>query len=159
MTPNETAFLEVIAHSELGAKILANSDNGYNVLVGSTPDSIDTFASYATHPNKLQHISNSHGLVIDSTAAGRYQLLHRYFISYAKLLKLPDFGKLSQCAIALQQLKEKGALIVLNGGDFNHAISIANTIWASLPGSPYGQHENDYAALLYIYQHAGGALK
>jgi hypothetical protein len=29
---NRTAFLDMIAHSEIGAALLAKSDNGYNVM-------------------------------------------------------------------------------------------------------------------------------
>ena len=42
MTGNEKAFLDMLAWSELGDKIIAQSDNGYNVLVGSLPGHVNT---------------------------------------------------------------------------------------------------------------------
>ncbi|TPQ32162.1 glycoside hydrolase, partial [Burkholderia ubonensis] len=33
---NRVAFLDTVAVSEIGAALLAKSDDGYNVLVGST---------------------------------------------------------------------------------------------------------------------------
>jgi muramidase (phage lysozyme) len=67
---NVVALLDAIKVSELGPRIIAGSDDGYNVLVGSTPTHILTFPSYASHPNILNRETNS-------TAAGAYQLLHR----------------------------------------------------------------------------------
>ena len=69
MTPNEKAFLDMLAHSEIGEALLAVSDNGYNVIVGSTPTKPDLFTSYANHPRKLVRL----GEFLQSTAAGRYQ--------------------------------------------------------------------------------------
>ena len=51
MTPNQKAFLDMIAYSEIGPQLLAETDNGYNVLVGATPAHPLTFPSYVTHPN------------------------------------------------------------------------------------------------------------
>ena len=68
---NESAFLDMIAWSEIGPALLAVSDNGYNVIVGSTPSNPNLFISYSDHPRKLVQLRP--GLV--STAAGRYQLL------------------------------------------------------------------------------------
>ena len=100
MTPNERALLEAIAYSELGEHVIKGSDNGYNVFVGSTPIDIHTFASYATHPNQKIVVTNAHGSIV-SDAAGRYQLMARYFKPYAVLLKLKDFGHDAQSALYL----------------------------------------------------------
>ena len=154
ITKNRKALLNTIAHSELGSWILTHSDDGYNVLVGSTPNNIMLFHGYSDHPNQLVHIRTG----LDSTAAGRYQLLHKFYVAYCQLLGLHDFSKESQDQIALQQLKEKGALASIDIGDFANAIAKANTIWASLPGSPYGQRTNNYDELLVIYQANGGSL-
>src|SRR5271155_5299338 len=97
LTPNREAFLSTIAWSE-GTSRVAGSDNGYNVLVGGT-----LFTSYADHPRVSVFLPK---LNIYSTAAGRYQLLERYFDSYKALLDLPDFSPASQDAIALQQIDE-----------------------------------------------------
>lgn len=154
MSKNRKALLDTIAYSELGSWILTHSDDGYNVLVGSTPNNIMLFNGYSDHPNKLVHIRTG----LDSTAAGRYQLLHKFYVAYCQLLGLHDFSKDSQDQIALQQLKEKGALACIDQGNFAGAIAKANTIWASLPGSPYNQHTNSYDELLVVYQMYGGTL-
>ena len=151
MTSNEKAFLDMIAYSEIGAALLAVSDNGYNVLVGSTADAPLLFDSYADHPR----IRNEK---LNSTAAGRYQVLLRYFVAYKALLDLPDFGYDSQDAIALQYLKECHALDDINAGNFESAVGKCAHIWASLPGAGYGQHENKLAGLKQAYIDAGGVL-
>ena len=151
MTENEKAFLDMIAHSEIGTGTLAVSDNGYNVLVGSTPAEPLLFDSYADHPNVLN-------VTMNSTAAGRYQVLHRYWVSYKKMLNLPDFGHDSQDAVAMQYLKECHALDDINNGDFASAVDKCSHIWASFPKSGYGQHENKLEDLEVAYTNAGGTL-
>ena len=141
----------MIAHSEIGAALLAVSDNGYNVLVGSTSDKPLLFQSYASHPGIYNPEMNS-------TAAGRYQVLKRYAWAYTKSLALPDFGHDSQDAIALQQIKESGALDDIDAGRFEAAVAKCNHIWASLPGAGYNQHETEIAGLEQAYIAAGGTL-
>lgn len=150
-SPNLAAFLDMIAHSEIGDALLNRSANGYNVLVGSTPARPLLFTSYATHPNVYHQATNS-------TAAGRYQLLHRYFMAYSKQLDLTDFSPASQDAIAIQQIRECHAIPLIEAGKFAEAVAKCAHIWASLPGAGYGQHENQLAALETAYRNAGGEL-
>jgi muramidase (phage lysozyme) len=110
MTDNEKAFLDMIAWSEIGPELLAVTDNGYNILVGSTPAHPVLFDSYADHPRVYNEKLNS-------TAAGRYQILKRMYDAYKAPLALPDFGHDSQDRIALQMIKECHALDLINGGD------------------------------------------
>ena len=152
MTPNQKAFLDAIAWSEIGPRLLAVSDNGYNVLVGSTPKAPLLFNSYAAHPNIYNKAT-------DSTAAGRYQLLARYYAPYAKQLGLHDFSPASQDAIALQQIKECGALAAIDSGAIRTAIVKCRRIWASLPSSPYGQHTNLMEDVILAYTNAGGTVE
>ena len=49
-----------------------------------------------------------------------------------------DFSPKSQDAVALQQIKERGALPMIDRGDIRQADCCSN-IWASLPGAGYGQ--------------------
>jgi len=151
MTNNEQAFLEAIAHSEIGAGLLAVSDNGYNVLVGATAQAPLLFTDYSDHPNIYNAACNS-------TAAGRYQVLHRYWVYYKRMLELPDFGKDSQDAVCMQYLKECHALDDINAGNFASAVDKCSHIWASLPGSPYGQHTNKLEDLQLAFTNAGGTL-
>ena len=148
---NICAFLDMLAWSEIGTAILSNSDDGYNVLVGSTPSNILTFDDYSTHPNILNAKTNS-------TAAGRYQLLHRYFEPYATLLGLPDFSPESQDKIAVQQIKERKAYPLVIVGQLEQAIERCSNIWASLPGNSYGQHANSLDDLQNAYENAGGEV-
>lgn len=152
---NLDAFLDAVAVSELGQEMLNLSDDGYNVIVGSVPHFPLLFDSYADHPRRRVFIPK---LGTYSTAAGRYQLLERYFDIYKKQLNLPDFGKASQRAIAVQQIKERHALDDIEAGRFTDAIYKCSSIWASLPGSEYGQHTNTPAMLAKAYQSAGGVL-
>lgn len=151
MTSNEKAFLDMIAFSEIGTALLVKSDNGYNVLVGSTAAKPLLFDSYADHPRIYNKQFNS-------TAAGRYQLLKKYFDVYKKMLGLPDFSPDSQDKIATQQIKECNALNDINAGYFNIAVAHCSHIWASLPGANYGQHENSMDKLKAAYVSAGGKL-
>jgi muramidase (phage lysozyme) len=154
MNPNIKAFLDMIAMSE-GTALIPNSDNGYKVIVGSTPSKPILMTSYADHPRKLVKISTT----LSSTAAGRYQLLARYYDAYKKLLELPDFSPASQDAIAIEQIKERRAIPLIVNGDIAGAIARCNNIWASLTGSPYGQHTHTIKFLTAAYVKADGTLK
>jgi len=148
MNENRKAFLDMIAESEGTTRI--GDQDGYNVIVGGT-----TFDGYADHPRKLV-VLNKKGL--KSTAAGRYQLLSRYYDAYKKSLKLRDFSPASQDAIAIQQIKECRALEDVDAGRFDIAVKKCARIWASLPGAGYGQHENKLADLRIAFVNAGGTL-
>lgn len=149
VTPQQQAFLDMIAASE-GTTRIKDSDDGYRAIVGG-----GTFQSYADHPRVLVSLPR---LGIKSTAAGRYQLLSRYFDAYKKQLKLPDFSPASQDAIALQQVKECRALADIEAGNLKAAIAKCARIWASLPGAGYGQHEHKFDFLQTAFLKAGGRL-
>ncbi len=146
---NLSAFLDVIAWSEVGPALLAVSDDGYNVIVGSTATHPILFHDYSTHPNRLVH---------GSTAAGRYQELYRNWVAYKSLLNLPDFGKLSQDRIAIRQIEERQAFDDVVAGRFADAIHKCSNIWASFPGNNYGQHAHTLADLQNAYTQAGGTV-
>lgn len=157
MSPNLKAFLDTIAHSEIGAALLAKSDDGYDVIVGSTALKPDLFRSYRDHPRKLVTLTRKDGPAIPSTAAGRYQILERYFDVYKHQLGLADFGKASQDAIATQLIKECKALGDIEAGRFDAAVFKCKSRWASLPGANYpGQRMNPLADLRAAYTKAGG---
>ena len=103
--------------------------------------------SYAEHPNVLVR-------AVNSTAAGRYQILNRYAIAYKKSLKLPDFGPESQDKIAIQLIRECKALDDVEQGRIETALNKCRSRWASLPGAGYGQNENELSKLVHIYQEA-----
>ena len=148
---NVCSLLDAIAWSEIGAQLLAETDDGYNVLVGSVPSKPLLFSSYADHPDIYSSACNS-------TAAGRYQILHTYWPHYKTQLHLPDFGPVSQDLYAIQQIKERGAYALILAGHLRAAVQLISNIWASLPGSPYGQHTNSFSDVQAAYLAAGGSL-
>ena len=111
-------------------------NHGYDVIVGG-----ELFGDYSDHPRKLVTLNPK----LKSTGAGRYQLLSRWWDAYRKQLGLQTTLK-SQDAVALQQIKERGALPMIDRGDIRQAIDRCSNIWASLPGAGYGQFEHKVTA-------------
>ena len=107
------------------------------------------------HGRKSKAI-NSKGLT--SNASGRYQFMLKDYAHYRALLKLPDFGPLSQDRWAIQLIRERRALPLIQAGKVEDAIARVRNIWASLPGAGYGQPEHNLAALLAVYRKAGGTV-
>jgi muramidase (phage lysozyme) len=145
------AFLDMLAWSEIGPALLAASDDGYNVMVGSTPARPNLFASYADHPQVFVALP---GLRIKSSAAGRYQFLARTWDALARTIELTDFTPANQDRGAIQLLRECRALPHEHAGALDAALAAAAPIWASLPGAGYGQHENHRDALHAAYRQA-----
>lgn len=149
MSPNLRAFLDMIAWSEIGPGLLAASDDGYNVIVGSTADHPILFTDYSHHP-KL------HNDRCNSDAAGRYQFMGRYWEFYRDQLHLPDFGRDSQDRWATQLIRECHALDDVEEGHVFVAIGKCCKRWASFEGAGYGQRENSAIQLAAAYRRAGG---
>lgn len=148
---NVVAFLDMLAWSEgTDNDKQLTMDRGYDVIVGG-----ELFKGYADHPRILVDLPK---LGIQSTAAGRYQLLRRYYDAYRKTLGLKDFSPLSQDLIALQQIRERRAIPLIQAGKVEDAIARVRNIWASLPGAGYGQPEHKRSDLLAVYRKAGGTV-
>ena len=64
----------------------------------------------------------------------------------------------SQDAAALQ-IKERGALPMIDRGDIRQAIDRCSNIWASLPGAGYGQFEHKADSLIAKFKEAGGTVR
>jgi len=152
---NLCAFLDMIAYAEIGARMLNDSDDGYNVLVGSLPGKMQLFDSYSDHPRKVIQVSAN----LRSSAAGRYQILSRFWDHYKRQLDLPDFGPVSQDRYAIQQIREQRALDDVHAGRFDRAVGKVANIWASMPGAGYGQHERKLDELRQAYIDAGGRFE
>ena len=134
------AFLDMLAWSEGTDNGRQKTRNhGYDVIVGG-----ELFTDYSDHPRKLVTLNPK----LKSTGAGRYQLLSRWWDAYRKQLGLKDFSPKSQDAVALQQIKERGALPMIDRGDIRQAIDRCSNIWASLPGAGYGQFEHKADSLI-----------
>lgn len=149
---NVLAFLDMLAWSE-GTSTIKASDDGYNVLYGG-----GMFYGYADHPRrKLTFPIN--GKPVTSSAAGRYQLLERYWDAYRASLRLSGgFTPENQDRIALQQIRERRALDDIKAGRIEQAIAKCSNIWASFPGNSYGQNPHRLEKLLAQWQKLGGAL-
>lgn len=152
---NMLAFLDMLAWAEGTSTSRHTRDDGYDVIVGGI-DSPNTFDNYAGHPNKLVTV-NKKGL--RSTAAGRYQLLFRWWGPYRNMLGLKDFSPVNQDRIAIQQVMERGARVYIKTGDIEEAIKRCSNIWASLPGAGYGQREHRLQDLVEQFKKYGGAVK
>ena len=144
--PAIEAFLSLIGWAE-GAD--------YSTIVTGV-DGPHTFTDFSDHPfapqfNRTPVIVRRVPL-LQSTAAGRYQLLYRYWVPYRKQLGLVDYSPASQDAVALQQMKERGAILHLTTGDIQGAIVACRSIWASLPGNDYHQGGKTMGELLEKYK-------
>lgn len=148
------AFLDTIAFSELGHEIIEQSDDGYNVLVGSIPGRVQLFDNYSDHPRQLVILRPG----LRSSAAGRYQVLARIFDAYRGPLRLKDFGKTSQDKIAIKLINECEAMDDIIHGDIRSAIAKCASRWASFPGANYGQREHRMDELLAEFKRLGGAV-
>lgn len=148
---NVLAFLDMLAWSEgTDNGRQPTLDQGYDVLVGG-----GLFRGYADHPRRLVELPR---LRIHSTAAGRYQLLSRYWDAYRKSLRLDEFTPINQDRVALQQIRERRAMPDIKAGRIAEAIAKCRNIWASLPKAGYGQYEHKLEDLVAQYLAAGGAL-
>lgn len=146
---NLQAFLDTIAYSE-------GTDNGrqptrsrgYDVVVGGS-----LFTDYSDHPRRLVDLPK---LGIKSTAAGRYQILARFYDHYKKQLGLPDFSPESQDKIAIQLIKECKAIDDIGAGRIEQALTKCRSRWASLPGAGYNQHEHKMETLVAKFKELAG---
>jgi muramidase (phage lysozyme) len=139
IAPALKAFLDLIAWSE-GTNL--GLDDGYGMIVSGI-DGPHSFTDYSDHPFAPQ-FSRAPVIVrkqplLESTAAGRYQLLYRWWNPYKAMLRLPDFTPASQDAVAIQQIKEKAGLELIADLNIEGAIIACSNIWASLPGNSYGE--------------------
>lgn len=153
---NLCAFLDMIGVTEIGIPMLKDprSDDGYKIIVGSLPSKLILIKDYRDHPRQLEFIRKG----LSSTAAGRYQILERYWDHYKETLDLPNFGPLSQDLYAIQQIREQRALQLVHDGRIAEAIARCANIWASFAGAGYGQHEFTLKRMLHEYQRLRGEL-
>lgn len=147
------AFLDLIAWSEGTSTSPVTKNNGYDVIVSGVSGP-SVFTDYSDHPfagNRAPVVVRRVPLLV-STAAGRYQLLARYWNVYKVQLSLPDFGPDSQDAVAIQQMREKHAVDKVLAGDVEGAVKACSTVWASFPGNDYEQGGKSMEALLDQHQ-------
>ena len=159
MTPNRKAFLDMLAVSEGTSTSPATKCNGYDVIVTGIDRKPEIFTDFSDHPfnrGRPSKVINSRGLT--SNASGRYQFMLRDWRHYRDKLALPDFGPESQDKWALQLIRERGALPLIDMGSFELAVARCRNLWASLPGAGYGQPEHRIETLAAAYANAGGTF-
>ena len=146
------AFLDMLAWSEGTDNGRQKTRNhGYDVIVGG-----ELFTDYSDHPRKLVTLNPK----LKSTGAGRYQLFSCWWDAYRKQLGLKDFSPKSQDAVALQQIKERGALPMIDRGDMSvRQSTVAAISGASLPGAGYGQSEHKADSRIAKFKEAGGTVR
>lgn len=135
------AFMDTLAYAE-------GTGGRYDYIF-----SFATFTSYADHPRKAVCTAK-----LCSSAAGRYQFLSNTWDGLASGLGLADFTPPSQEKAALELIRRAGAYNLVfksnTYANFTASLKALNTIWASLPGSPYGQPTHSTAALWTVYKAA-----
>jgi muramidase (phage lysozyme) len=165
VTPNINAVLATISHSEGTDRPPAPADPYATCFAFR-----HVIQSYAYHPHELRPDGTREwaGEPLDflgaryageiSSAAGRYQINLPTFERLRKLLNTVGFGPQVQDDMAIQLMKEQGALDLVMGGQITAALEKCNVIWASLPGSTSQQPQAEIADLLHTYMNAGGSL-
>jgi muramidase (phage lysozyme) len=145
-------FLDLLAFSESTCTSLLTKNHGYDVIVSGI-DGPEVFTDYRDHPFARGRLAKTVRRVplLTSSASGRYQLLVRYWRVYRQQLHLPDFSPLSQDLVAIQQIRERRAILPLLADDVQTAIGLCSNIWASLPGNSYGQGGHTMGTLLAKY--------
>ena len=145
------AFLDMLAWSEGTDNGRQKTRNhGYDVIVGG-----ELFTDYSDHPRKLVTLNPK----LKSTGAGRYQLLFPLQGCLPQAAWPERLLSEKSDAVALQQIKERGALPMIDRGDIRQAIDRCSNIWASLPGAGYGQFEHKADSLIAKFKEAGGTVE
>lgn len=142
-SPNTDAFLKMIRQCEGTA-----GPNGYRTLFGGK-----LFSDFSTHPNVRVPFRNTY-----STAAGAYQILYGTWRTLAAKTGRWDFSPETQDLMALELIREKGALEDVVAGRVEAAVYKIRKIWASLPGAGYNQPEKTIAQVKSYYTAAGGKI-
>jgi muramidase (phage lysozyme) len=135
------AFLDTLAYAE-------GTNAQYNYIFTHA-----VFTSYADHPRTRKCAGR-----LCSDAAGRYQFLSDTWDPLAEDLGIRDFTPPSQDKAVLELIRRDGAYRAVaasaNYESFKSAVYKLNNIWASLPGSPYGQPTHSMSALWSFHKKA-----
>ena len=125
-------------------------NHGYDVIVGG-----ELFTDYSDHPRKLVTLNpklKSTGRTLPASFPLRD--------AYRKQLGLKDFSPKSQDAVALQQIKERGALPMIDRGGYPSGNRpLGSNIWASLLGAGYGCLSIRLDSLIAKFKEAGGTVR
>jgi muramidase (phage lysozyme) len=142
ITPS-MALLNVVAYAEGTPKF--GTENGYNVMFTGR-----TFSGYQDHPRRIM-VSGGYR----SDAAGRYQFLSSTWDGVKRAKSLSNFEPKNQDIGGLSLMEEKGLsnhALKMSRSEFRTAIAKIGKVWASLPGSPYGQPIKSLDELWGVYE-------
>lgn len=114
------AFLDTIASAEGTA-----GSDGYHTQYTGTK-----FDSFSDHPREMR-CGRRYGKKLCSDAAGRYQFLSTTWDRFAKKFSITDFTPENQDFIAVELIREKGALEDIEAGRLEPAIRKLAYIWPS----------------------------
>lgn len=144
-SPSVKAILDTIAYAESTL-----NDQGYQTTFG-----FQYFDNLNDHPRRII-CKEFKGDWLCSSAAGRYQILQKTWDRVARKIHAQNFSPHEQDRAAAQLLLENNALVriakgFLSFGQFKQIMGLLNPIWASLPGSPYGQPTRSAKELYMVY--------
>ncbi|STU59370.1 phage lysin [Klebsiella pneumoniae subsp. pneumoniae] len=91
-----------------------------------------------------------------STASGRLPAALSVLATLQKAARFADFSPISQDRLAIQLIRERGALEDLQQGRIERAISRCRNIWASLPGPGTVSASTALDRLVAVWRKAGG---
>ena len=114
------AFLDTIAAAEGTA-----TPDGYRTQYTGTK-----FASFSDHPREMR-CGRRYGKKLCSDAAGRYQFLSTTWDRFAKKFSINDFSPQNQDLVAVELIREKGALEDIEAGRLESAVKKLAYIWPS----------------------------
>ena len=114
------AFLDTIASAEGTAA----ADGYYTQYTGTK------FASFTDHPREMR-CGRRYGKKLCSDAAGRYQFLSTTWDRFAKKFGVKDFSPQNQDLMAIELIREKGALEDIEAGRLEPAVRKLAYIWPS----------------------------
>ena len=113
-------------------------------------------ADYSDHPRKLVTLNPK----LKSTGAGRYKKASFPLVGcLPQQLGLKDFSPKSQDAVALQQIRGRGALPMIDRGDIRQAIDRCGNIRKLHCRAGYGQFEHKADSLIAKFKEAGGTVR
>lgn len=139
--PKVRAFLDTIAVAE-GT---AGPEGYYTQFTGPQ------FSSFEDHPRQIQcGVGATQRLCSD--AAGRYQLLSPTWDRLAKKIGVRDFRPTNQDRVAVELIRERGALEDMEAGRFETAVGKLVRVWPSLKRLGGGSLEKSMPQLRSIYQ-------
>ena len=145
------AFLDMLAWSEGTDNGRQKTRNhGYDVIVGG-----ELFTDYSDHPRKLVTLNPKPQINRRRTLPASFPLVG--CLPQAAWPERLLSEKSGRCGIA--QIKERGALPMIDRGDIRRAIDRCSNIWASLPGAGYGQFEHKADSLIAKFKEAGGTVR